>query len=524
MPCRAVMYVIHQRTDMIKIIRDIRLMKRGALFILISALSFFLSIGLDVDAGVYLGSAHGDSSAGVNRSASGFPTDYPEGFCAHCHEQHASIGGSEPDPSGGPSGYMLFYDNHTSYSPVSIAQTDNFCFQCHAYTSSLQSGARIRNLTYSYRVGRWVDSVNGIFEVFSYDNLYTSSNPGTSHDLDDISTFIATEWSHYTSNSNPCVACHNPHAAQGDPIGSGAGTTAAKTTVLLNRGWPVSRPSLHNNVNDNTSWGLWGDGSGENMSDYAASYGSYQAPYKYGASQASPAYEPDGSSITNGSNLADYVTFCSDCHNDSNTIYSTTLSRNLYKFGWADEKHGGTQAVNDIVDLTYAACDPDDYPCPGTGGPCGDCTCSCPDGIDEINDLISPYDETTVTDYVLACTDCHEPHGSPNLFMIRRGVNGGSATTSVTKPASETPDNTKEWKSLCGKCHDTSTDNNKTIHHRAYTQEYGSSYMYCIYCHEPDADDMRNCLKCHYHGNTDWPAVSEYGLSAHPYNTNEKMF
>ncbi len=492
MPCRAVMYVIHQRTDMIKTIRDIRSMRKSALFILISALSFFLSIGLNAYAGVYIDSAHGNSTAGVNRSgATGFPTDYPEGFCSHCHEQHASIGGSEPAPDGSaPSKYMLFYDNHTSYSPTSISQTDNFCFQCHAYTSSLQSGGSISNLTYAYRAGRWSDSVNGILEVFSYDNLYTSSNPDTSHDLDDISTFIATEWSHYTSNSNPCVACHNPHAAQGDPIGSGSGTPSSKTTILANRGWPVSRPGQHNNINDNSSWGLWGDGSGEKMSDYASSVsGTYQAPYRYN----STTYEPDGSSITNGSNLTDFVTFCSDCHNASNTIYSTTLGRNLYAFAWANEKHGGTAAADD--------------------GDFGGVT---------IDDIIDPYTEGT--NYVLACTDCHEPHGSPNLFMIRMGVNGGTDTTSVTKPASETPDNTKEWKNLCGKCHDTSTDNNKAIHHRAYEQEYGASYMYCIYCHEPDADDMRNCLKCHYHGSTQWPAVSEYGLSDHSYNSAEKMF
>jgi hypothetical protein len=478
---------------MIKTIRDMKCMRRGALFILIFALSFFLAICLNVEAGVYLNSAHGDDNYGVNRSGvSGFPIDYPEGFCAHCHEQHASIGGEEPDPSGGPSGYMLFYDNHTGYSPTSISQTDNFCFQCHAYTSSLQSGGTIRNLTYSYRAGRWTDSVEGILEVFSYDNLYTSGNPDTSHDLDDIGSFIATEWSHYTSDSNPCAACHNPHAAQGDPIGSGAGTISSKTTVLANRGWPVSRPSQHNNENDNSSWGLWGDGSGEKMSDYAVSVsGSYQAPYRYNSTST---YEPDGSSTTNGSNLADYVTFCSDCHNATNTtINSTTLGRNLYAFGWANEKHGGTAAEND--------------------GTFGSVT---------IDDIIDPYNEGP--NFVLSCTDCHEPHGSPNLFMIRNGVNGGTSTTSVTKPASDTPDNTKEWKNLCGKCHDTSLDNNKAVHHRAYTQEFPGDYYRCVYCHEPDADDIRNCLQCHYHGNTQWPAVTDYGLSAHTYNSGEKMF
>lgn len=471
---------------------------RVAFLVIIAALSLLLSGVIRTDAGVYTNSAHGNSASGVKRSASGFPTDYPIGFCAHCHEQHASIGGSEPDPMGGPSDYLLFYDNHTNYIPPP-AQADNFCFQCHAYTDSMQDGDSITNLTYAYRAGRWIDTVNGILEVFSYDNGYSSSSPGTSHDLDDISNFIAGQWFHYTSDSNPCVACHNPHAAQGDPLGSGAGTTSSKTTTLGNRGWPVSRPSQHNNENDNSSWGLWGDGSGEKMSDYASSVsGTYQAPYRCNSTST---YEPDGSSVTNGSNLTDYVTFCSDCHNGSNTISSSTLDRNLYTFTWANEKHGGVAAADDYWDIDPVGVGEEDV---------------------DIDDIIDPYSEGT--NYVLACTDCHEPHGSPNLFMIRSGVNGGSTTTTVTKPASETPDNTKEWKSLCGKCHDTSLDNNKAVHHRAYTQEYGSSYMYCIYCHEPDADDVRNCLQCHYHGNTQWPAVDEYGLGAHTYNGGEKMF
>ena len=462
--------------------KDIRPKRSGALFILIAVLSFFLFSGLAADAGVYLNSAHGDGNYGVNRSgASGFPTDYPEGFCAHCHEQHASIGGSEPAPAGsGPSDYLLFYTNHTS-------QTDNFCYQCHTGSGSYQyNESAIMNLLYSERAGKWNTSPDDILEAFSY------SSPGTSHNLDNISTFIASEWSSYTSDSNPCNACHNPHAAQGDPQGDGGGTTAAKSTILANRGWPISRPSLHN-TNNNT-WGLWGDGSGEKMSDYASSVsGTYQATYQYNTASA---YEPAAcTSSCNGSDLTDYVTFCSDCHNDSNTISSTTLGRSLYKFNWANEKHGGTDAAND-----------------GTFG-----------GV-TIDDLISPYDETSVTDYVLSCTDCHEPHGSANRFLIREGVNGGTSVTDVEKLASETPDNTKQWKSLCSKCHDVSTNNNKTVHHRAYQQEYGSSYTYCIYCHEPDADDVRNCLQCHYHGNTQWPAVTDYGLGAHTYNSGEKMF
>lgn len=440
-----------------------------ALVILIAAVAFALSWGI-ADAGVYLESAHGDATDGVDRSALG----YPIGFCDHCHEQHASIGGSEPVPTGGPSEYLLFYTNHTG-------QTDNFCYQCHTDSGSYA----ITNLTYSYRAGRWVDSVDDVLEMFSY------ASPGSSHNLDNISTFITGKWN-YTADSNPCNACHNPHAAQGDPIG--APRTSAKTTTLGNRGWPVSRPSQHSK--DNNDWGIWGDGSGEKMSDYG---GTYQAPYKYNSTSA---YEPDGSTTTDGSNLADYVTLCTDCHNTTYTSIASDALGTLKYFAWANEKHGGTAATDDFWDNAPL------------GGGLGD------EDL-EIDDIIDPYDEAT-TNYVLSCMDCHEPHGSVNRFLIREGVNGGTAVTDVEKLASENPDNTKEWKSLCSKCHDVSSDNNKTIHHWAYKSKFGSSYAGCVYCHEPEAEDMRNCLQCHYHGSTTWPEVSDYGLSDYDYS--EKLF
>ncbi|MDP2993435.1 MAG: hypothetical protein Q8N82_08810, partial [Deltaproteobacteria bacterium] len=73
-------------------------------------------------AGPYTSSAHGDSAYGVSRRST---TQYGRGHCAHCHEQHASIDGNEPDPvDGEPSPFALFYPNHRN-------QMDNFCFKCH---------------------------------------------------------------------------------------------------------------------------------------------------------------------------------------------------------------------------------------------------------------------------------------------------------------------------------------------------------------------------------------------------------
>ncbi len=241
----------------------------------LTAIVMFAGVG---HAGVYLNSAHGNSTYGVDRS----PAGYAKGHCDHCHEPHASVGGSEPSPTGGPSDYSLFNTSYTN-------QTTGICYDCHNGTGTL-------NRSYSYRAGGWTsDTVDDLLESFSF------SAPDSSHNLPDIKTFITSPaqsaWG-YTSDSNPCAACHNPHAAQGDPANA---PNNAKTSGT--RGYPVSRPSQHST--DNNSWGVWGDGATEQMSDYS---GTYQAPYRY---LSATQYERNGSTTTDGTNLADYSTSCS---------------------------------------------------------------------------------------------------------------------------------------------------------------------------------------------------------------------
>jgi hypothetical protein len=350
---------------------------------------------------------------------------------------HASIDGSEPAPAGGsPSKFTLFYTNHTS-------QTDNFCFKCHENTITVAATA-IVNRSYSFRAGGWTDdTLNDILEAFS--------NPPSisSHNLGDIRTFITGKWG-YTADSNPCCACHNPHAVQGDPANLGS---AAKSTST--RGYPVSRPSQHATL---STWGLWGDVAGEKMSDYSASY---KAPYRFGSTTT---YEPDGSATTNGSNLTDINTFCIDCHNATNTIYSTNLGRNLKTIDWDNEKHGKGNAEGAIT-------------------------------------VDAPY--STTMGYVLSCTDCHEPHGSPNAFLIRKEVNGAALGGTISSFS------TTNWKYLCARCHQEDTVPCRTtpvfeyIHHnagtdRAYTQ------VSCGGCHGSGGGcpPTMTCSDCHFHGST----------------------
>lgn len=84
--------------------------------------------------GTYLSTAHGNSTSGVNRQAvTGLPypdaVPYAVGHCGHCHEMHASVGGSEPTPPAAEGGgslqlYSLFRSNYG-------ANKNELCFACH---------------------------------------------------------------------------------------------------------------------------------------------------------------------------------------------------------------------------------------------------------------------------------------------------------------------------------------------------------------------------------------------------------
>ncbi|MFZ5907254.1 MAG: hypothetical protein ACOYVJ_07570 [Nitrospirota bacterium] len=405
----------------------------------------------------------------MDRTSVKIPVDfgYSQGNCAHCHEQHAMIGGSEPAPiGGGPSLYALFSSNHTS-------QTDNFCFTCHTEVNSFQSGGLV-NRSYSYRAGGYTsDTLNDILEAFSF--TY-SPFTGSSHNLADIRTLVISKSWGYRTDSNPCGGCHNPHRAQRDPHASGS------------RGWPVSRPGQHNT--NNNEWGLWGDNisddtpygaSAESMRDYTTSY---QAPYRFGSTTT---YEPDGSAFPDGSNLTDYVTFCTDCHTSTpNSVWSSTLNRYLRAIDWDVEKHGKGNADGAIsMDNPYGA----------------------------------------VMGKVLACTDCHEPHGAPNVTLIRKEVNGGTlsaittiAADSTCAAGSYTDYNATKPTSianLCDRCHkddydfSTSCQNDHWygVHHDSTSGDPFYTSGGCSNCHVSgqwgDCTSTRNainCNCCHYHG------------------------
>jgi len=327
----------------------------------------------------YTTSAHGRNDYGVNRSTlSSF--GYSTGNCAHCHEQHAMIGGTEPAPNSGgafgPDKFLLFDENHTS-------QTVNFCFDCHTSVASYQSGGISINKSYSYnfagnsRGASYVD--DDIAAAFSH------TAAGSSHYLPDIVSQAlgktmydadSVAWS-LPADTNPCDACHNPHIVQRNKNAPYDATKSA-----------ISRPSDHNN--------RWGDDVTERMN---AAYADYSAPYWDGKLT----YEPANDLTRDGSNLPNHVRLCTDCHNDINTIYSTNPRltggpRNIKQMSWK------TSSVVVTVDAHGLYHNP-------FGG---------------INFPTANY--TAGQPYTLNCTDCHEPHGSKtNRALIRTTVNGTNA-------------------------------------------------------------------------------------------------
>jgi hypothetical protein len=387
-------------------------------------------------AGTYTDSAHGSNDDGVYRtnigSAPPVGFGYARGNCAHCHEQHASIAGSEPDPVTGPAAYAIFAPNFdTAVQTNPYAEGDNFCFYCHNGSGSAQ---QVTNYDYSRNFGCGTlgpTSILGAVNQLSYHNLY------------DIWVFAGNKYSSwFKGQNNPCAACHNPHLARRNWANPQDTSFAA-----------ISRPGDHFN--------LWG--TTETM---AASYTTrYEPPYCAGTfTDREPAGSADAA--TGRANTPDYVAFCTECHNTTDTIASTTLGTNIRPIDWSagGDKHG-------LRDMD--------------GG----------------LDIRGPYG--SAGDYVLSCMDCHEPHGSENVMLVRSRVNGEDLGTTIASF------NGIAWGYLCRRCHeddlsnsssaDTDTENAwEYVHHLAPDAPFNQSM--CRSCHSGPQQQPINCDDCHYHG------------------------
>lgn len=404
-----------------------------------------LLVPVTVMAGAYLLSAHGSSSIGVARPAM-TSAGYGRGNCAHCHEMHASLGGVEPAPVGGaPSPYTLFAVSNDFGKPYT--QSSNFCFNCHSDLGSVQ---QVINMDYSQRFGGGDSS--GSQSIMSAFNL------ASSHNLSDIKTFLGNNPGTYpwfsSSYSNPCNGCHNPHLAK-------------RNWVAIPSNSAISKPSGVNHFS------LWGEASPQLMSSY-----SYEAPYSTFQTNYVAVYrEPNAGSTTDGSITPDYVGFCTDCHNTQTTISSSTLGI-VKKIDWSvstGDIHGGFQRYYNSISLRQ------------------------------------PYSTASQakSNLVLSCLDCHEPHGSSNIMLLRRRINGQNLEGTITT--------TNVMGYACRRCHlDDLLANAGTItlnkwqyvHHLVTNAPYPNPVQ-CSSCHggTPSSNPIP-CGNCHFHGGTDsWLAT-----------------
>jgi len=262
-------------------------------------------------AGSYLDSAHGNSGYGVNRSdIDGKYSGFATGNCAHCHESHASVQGTEPQPAGGPAPHTLFADSfNSSRTQGPYTDSDDFCFYCH----SDGTGQQVKNQDYSVTFGGGTantgpQSIMAAFNQVSYHNLFDIWNF-----LSNNATYSA--W--FAKLGNPCSACHNAHLAK--------------------RNWDSGQtgfPLLSAISTPGNSTGLWGE------TEVMTSYFNYEAPFAFNTNR-----EPAGVGEQDGGNTPDYVGFCTSCHNPDTILTSTTLSREISKVNWGStglnqDKHG----------------------------------------------------------------------------------------------------------------------------------------------------------------------------------------
>jgi len=343
------------------------------------------------------------------RLRAGFENDQANTNCRHCHSWDASEGTVAVSPP-------HFYTTSAAYEASAHgAELCTDCHDVHAATGSYAGMTRANNENLCYQCHK--DPAQGGVEN---DAL---SGPGLA---DDVQQALAMPYKHdlgasFTRDGNTytlqCTTCHNVH------IVTGKYWDADQTKSPLTR------------VSNNTS--LWGASPGQKIADYAAA-GTYQAPNG----------DPFGGDV-----LPDYVTFCTDCHNDSNVIYSVSLARDLRTFDWQDDKHGrlGAQHSN--------------------------------------TSLLPPYGGGLLGTYVLSCTDCHEAHGSTNNYALRTRVNDGEVT--VTGFGYGDGGAGREWDSLCSKCHTGISD----FHHWYYR----NTATACSDCHFAHGTPYRNCADCHSH-------------------------
>ncbi len=316
--------------------------------------------------------------------------------CTACHEVHGSTG-----PYGG----------------MTRGSKETLCYQCHS------AGGGVANNALSNRAG-YVSATN-VRDAFTGKSV---KHPlGKDFSLDGNATVYTLE----------CTSCHNVH-------------------IVTGRYWqadqnksPITRFA--------SNLAVWGVSAGQKMDDYAGS-GTYRTPFN---------------DVFTGAQLPDYATFCLECHAGSLTSPSNPnpLQPTHGLVNWNSDPHGRLSADAPHGSHNgHALQGGDTHPCPNwtscgqakgwDGDVCVGSQADCwPVRSRSIGDVLfqrEPYshsDRVKGRNFVLACIDCHEAHGSNRGSFIRERLNTTNTGACGTGSNGANCTDAGDWGSYCNICH-----------------------------------------------------------------------
>lgn len=406
-------------------------------------------IAAPAPAGPYSDAAHGNPTYGVNRTA--LDQRFDQFATGNCEHCHNTHASLQgTDPL--PAGSPA---PHALFADsFNTGRLLNFYQETDNfcfYCHSNSSGQQVANQDYStnFGGGNTGEGPQSIMAAF---------NQTSYHNLYDIWNFLSNDLTYqdwFAQRTNPCSGCHNAHLAKRNWDNSLPGFPLLSS---------ISRPGFSDY--------LWG------QVEVMAAYLGYEAPFSFIGNR-----EPAGVGDPDGGNTPDYVTFCTSCHNPDKTIPSTTLNRDLKKINWSNsglkrDKHGELAR----------------------------------NGADNFRE---PYESSAAvkSNFTLSCLDCHEPHGSENIMLLRRRINGENLEGLLIS--------TDELSYNCKRCHKddlaaaagTGEANRwEYVHHLAPGAPYTQTL--CIDCHATaDGSTPVACGHCHGHGMDDsWAGSNMSGL------------
>ncbi len=383
-------------------------------------------------------------------------------FCLNCHDSNGANGDTTPFSDGMPvpvisstawslsvhstggmdainGGYGCLGDGLTSgcHTAGHGSASEKLLSQVDENGAAISGGGAISAAT-----GQTINET--CLNCHTDDKVMNKALSGTADDIEEAFSrlFKHDVGSNFTVNGNTytlqCTTCHNPHVVTGKHWQTGLPGVSPVTLPDLTAD-PVTNPRA-------VGTAIWGDEAGEKMNDYAA-LGAGTGGWYYNVARgvaggadetvlltSRPAvYQPPktGSGYSfefNGDTLPNYTVFCLGCHDQAALPYQID--------DWDSDMHGlgAANAPAYLVD-------------PGTVGSNGN-----PDPIFGTPDATSgrdfgvwmewPYESVERNagiNYVLACTDCHETHGSNIRGLLRKTINNSPGSA--------------DHQTLCDNCH-----------------------------------------------------------------------